>query len=254
MGDSSFASTEGYSTLARKRPELTRLLTEAQRRGYVGPGPVARQIDHSLGFLEVLESVRPAVAGAPLLDLGSGGGIPGLIIALVRQPLNTALIDGSVRRAAWLASAVERLELADSVNVIGERAEIAGRLPEWRHRFGIVIARSFGKPAVTAECAAPLLAEGGVLIVSEPTGDAFEPPLSDRCAEDADDPARARNLLGGSQHTQNRWPNEGLSSLGFGSAAVRSGRGYSFVTIPMLSACAERYPRRTGIPTKRPLF
>ncbi len=223
---------------------LTPIFEEAQRLGFLGPGSVRRQIEHSLGFVDLLSSLPAGVPPSPVLDLGSGGGIPGLVIATMRRPAPTTLLEGSVRRSAWLSGAVERLGLAESVVVIGERAELAGRSPRWRHGFGVVVARLFGGPAVTAECAAPLLDDGGTLIVSEPVSSG---------QRDRGQPS-PRDTASGIPESAGRWPAEGLAELGLGEARRQTAQGYGFVTIDRVRACAERYPRRTGVPAKRPLF
>jgi 16S rRNA (guanine527-N7)-methyltransferase len=146
---------------------LEQTLTEAQRLGFLGPAPVASTIDHAHRFVAALPPGRHR-----LVDLGSGGGVPGLVLAVERPELDVVLLDASERRTTWLARAVARLGLGERIDVVTGRAEQLGRLAGWRGRFDAVVARGFGAPSVTAECAAPLLRVGGALIVSEPPGDA----------------------------------------------------------------------------------
>lgn len=135
------------------------------------------------------------------------------------------LVESAARRCAVLDEAVRRLELADRVAVRQARAEEAGRDPSLRGAYDLVVARSFGAPAVTAECAAPFLRVGGRLLVSEP-------------------PAPAAH----------RWPVEGLAALGMApERPVAAGRAHAQILVQQ-ERCPERFPRRTGIPTKRPLF
>lgn len=137
------------------------------------------------------------------------------------------LLEGSVRRASFLVDAVRMLGLSDRVAVVAERAESAGRSPERRAHYQVAVARSFAEPAVTAECAAPLLQVEGRLVVSEP-------PV----VRESDD----------------RWPADGLAELGMSAAAPLSAGGYHFVAVRQLTPCPTRYPRRVGVPAKRPLF
>jgi 16S rRNA (guanine527-N7)-methyltransferase len=225
---------------------LTAVFEEAQQLGFLGPGPVERHMDHSLGFVELLQGLPAGVDDRPILDLGSGGGIPGLVIASVGRSGTTVLLEGSVRRCAWLQSAAEHLGMAGSVLVIGERAEVVGRARDFRYGFGAVVARLFGRPAVTAECAAPLLGEEGTLIVSEPASGNIGSPGAGTAGGE---PGTA-----GTAGPAARWPADGLGELGLGRVGERSARGYSFVTVSRLAPCSDRYPRRTGIPAKRPLF
>ncbi len=157
------------------------------------------------------------------LDLGSGGGLPGLPLALRFPTSEWLLLDGSVTRAEFLREAVGRLSLSERVAVRAQRAEEAGRT-DLRGRFDLVTARSFGPPAVTAECAAPFLIAGGLLLVAEPPGSGGE-----------------------------RWPADGLARLGL--VLVRTVAEPSAVALlRQETACPPGYPRRTGVPAKRPLF
>ena len=158
------------------------------------------------------------------IDLGSGGGLPGLPLALAWPNSTWVLLDSSQRRTAFLAEAVETLGLMDRVAVRCQRAEAAGRDPELRGRADLVVARSFGPPSVTAECAAPLAATGGVIVVAEPPGGSSD-----------------------------RWPAEGLAELGL-SRGVTVSIPVALQRLEVTSRCPDRFPRRDGIPAKRPLF
>lgn len=187
--------------------------------------------DHVDRALDGLDLIPAGPARA--LDLGSGGGVPGLPLALARPDLTWVLLDGSVRRTDFLRSAVDELGLAGRVEVRTVRAEVAGREEGWRRSFDLVVARSFGAPAVTAECAAPFLRVGGTLLVAEPPG-----------AVEAHD---------GAASTKERWPVEGLAVLGLEPLrAVTVPSAYQLLR--QTRPCPDRYPRRVGIPAKRPLF
>jgi 16S rRNA (guanine527-N7)-methyltransferase len=123
------------------------------------------------------------------------------------------------------------------VSVRQERAEAAGRDPGLRGNFDGVLARSFGRPAVVAECAAPLLKTGGWLVVSEPPGNSPD----DRPDPSSDLPVAAR------------WPAEPLRQLGLvPDRLVHEEFGYQ--TLRQADPCPDRFPRRDGVPAKRPLF
>ena len=83
-------------------PRLDGVLSEAQRLHLVGPGEVRTHIEHALGFLRALESAGDrsdfVLDGARVLDLGSGGGLPGLVLANVRPDLEVVLLDANLRR------------------------------------------------------------------------------------------------------------------------------------------------------------
>jgi 16S rRNA (guanine527-N7)-methyltransferase len=206
---------------------LLRLLTSSRDLGFLGPGSVTDQITRSTAF--AVAAGLPAPTGL-IADLGSGGGLPALVLSLVWPNTRWLLIDSNQRRTSWLRDAVAELGTSSRVEVVCERAELVGRGP-YRHQAELVTARSFGLPAATAECAAPLLALRGRLLVT--------------------DPPEGRG-------TPVRWPPDGLAELGMdliGHQVIATGAGpVSFSEILAASECTERYPRRVGAPFKRPLF
>lgn len=206
---------------------LQRLLARSRDLGFLGPGNVDDQIARSVAF--AVAAGVPAPTGL-VADLGSGGGLPALVLALVWPDSRWLLIDSNQRRTTWLREAISELGASRRVEVVCERVELVAR-SSYRHQAQLVTARSFGPPASTAECAAPLLALGGRLLVTDPPEEPGQPV---------------------------RWPAEGLAELGLELRArevVGTQAGpVSFSKIFAVSECAERYPRRVGIPFKRPLF
>lgn len=189
----------------------------AQRLGFLGPGDVERHVEQARAFRAAVPA--PEVA----LDLGSGGGVPGLALAAWWPSSRWVLLDAGERRAVFLADAVEQLGLRDRVCVVHSPAEDAARNRRYRAQFDLVVARSFGPPAVVAECGAPFLREEGRLVVSEPPD------------EDAD-----------------RWPADELDRLGLErEAAPRYAEG-SVVVLRQRHAAPADVPRRAGIPARRP--
>ena len=199
-------------------PALRSVLERARTLGVLGPGPIEGHIGHADGFVAALS---PVPAGTLVVDLGSGGGVPGLVVAEARPDLRMVLLDAMEKRTALLDDAVVAMGITDRVRVITGRAELLGRDDELRGTAGAVIARSFGPPAATAECAAPLLAVGGLLVVSEPP----------------DGP--------------DRWPAAELAVLGLEPTVVAVD---GMKVLRQTSPCPETYPRRNGLPAKRPLF
>ena len=163
-----------------------------------------------------------------MLDLGSGGGLPGLVVAIYRPDLDLTLVEARQRACRFLREAVASLDLA-RVTVVEARAEDAARRPALRETFDAVVARSFGPPAVTAECAVGFLRPGGRLVVSEPPG------------------------AGAPEPTAARWPLPGLEELGFSPPVAGGGPGASFVVLEKTKS-DDRWPRRVGVPAKRPIW
>ncbi|MDO9174244.1 MAG: class I SAM-dependent methyltransferase [Actinomycetota bacterium] len=101
-----------------------------------------------------------------LADLGSGGGLPGLVISVRRPELSVTLVERRHSRADLLSRAVRALQLTDRVTVLADDVRVlAERSPR---SFDAVTARSFAAPPITARWAGRLLRSGGVLVVSEP--------------------------------------------------------------------------------------
>lgn len=203
--------------------DLLDVLESSRQLGFLGPGPVDVHIAHAERALAALDDLVPD--GGACVDLGSGGGVPGLVLAVRRPAWRWVLLDAQLRRTDFLVGAVSRLGMADRVTVVRGRAEDIGREPDHRGRYDAVVARSFGPPSATAECAAPLLVVGGGLVVSEPPdADSFD----DR-----------------------RWPSEGMAELGLEPAGPpRQG----WQTLVTRTAVSDRYPRADGRPAKRPIW
>lgn len=176
---------------------------------------------HARGFGDVLHAIKGCTRW---IDIGSGGGLPGLVVALDLPECTAMLLDGNERRTVFLRWAVEQLGVGDRVTVVRERAEEFARSPVADGIFDVVVARSFGSPGVTAECAARFLRVGGSLVVSEP-------PSADG----------------------ERW--FGLASTGIGLRLVRIETASlgSFAVLEKFSETPPTLPRR-GSALKRPLF
>jgi len=144
-------------------PAVLAALDEARARGFVGVGQgVDALAEHARGF------VGPIADAARVLDLGSGGGVPGLVVAALLPDTTVTLLDASLGRTDWLRRVVGRMGWGDRVEVVTGRAEVLAHDDAWRGSQDAVVARSFAPPLVTAEVAAPFLRVGGRLIVSEP--------------------------------------------------------------------------------------
>lgn len=144
---------------------LRRVLSEIQRRGAIGRGPIDAAIDHARRFVVALPA---PVAGhrLHLVDLGSGGGLPGLVIAADRQDAEVTLVERREKRADLLRYGVRALGIDDRVTVVA--SDVAHLGPQSLHAFGAVTARSFAPPLVVLEIAASLLAPGGWCLISDP--------------------------------------------------------------------------------------
>lgn len=201
--------------------DVLRWLERSREVGFLGPGPVEPHVEHALGFAEVVGAAPTSV-----VDLGSGGGVPGLVLAAVWPGTTFVLLDSMERRTEFLREAVAGLGWQERVQVVRARAEVTGRDDAFRGWFDVVVSRSFGSPPVTAECAAPLLRIEGRLVVSEPPTDVAE-----------------------------RWPSEEVAVLGLtyeGRTTTSTGAGYA--VLRQTRPCSVKFPRKEGVPGKRPLW
>ena len=156
-------------------PVLLETLRTAQRFGFFGDRPIDAAAEHSMEYVRALgELVMPV----RLVDLGSGGGLPGLVLADAFPDLDVTLIDRRQKRTDFLERAVVALGMdhvevrcLDVVRLIDEVE--SGATP----RFDVVTARGFGPPELTLRSASALLADRGRIVISEP-------PTGDRWPED----------------------------------------------------------------------
>ncbi len=211
-------------------PGVLDALAQARAFGYLGPGPLQTHIDHSHGFgdvvlsaLSVLGTTTDSVFRGRGVDLGSGGGVPGLVLADRWRESNWVFVDSHQRRMGTLRDVLVGLSWAERTDVVTDRAETVARRADLRGVCDLVVARGFAAPGVTAECAAGFLRRGGLLVVSEP-------PVG-----------------------PDRWSDRGLGELGMRRLLVRS-TGFHFFVAVQESGCPAKYPRPIGAPGKSPLF
>lgn len=111
-----------------------KVLERSRALGFLGPGPVEAQIGHAVAMVELCGEERPART----LDLGSGGGLPGLVLAALRPAWPILLLDANQRRTDFLREAVAQLGWSH-VDVRTLRAEAAGRASDLRGGFDLVL-------------------------------------------------------------------------------------------------------------------
>ena len=176
-------------------------------------------------------SALPLLSGPPagLLDLGSGGGYPGLPLAIARQGDAVLLVESIAKKARFLETVVAALGLGSRVAVAAERAEALARQAAHRARWHVVTARAVGDLAQLAELAFPLLVVGGRLIAWK-RGDIHE------------EVAGVDRLL---------------PTLGGGSVAVRPINvpalpGHVLVVVTKRGVTPDAFPRDPGLRKRRP--
>jgi len=195
------------------------LLLEGIRTGQIG-GDLHAHRRHGLGFSAFEQ--QPEFGGS-IVDLGSGVGLPALVLADAFPETRWTLIERRQGRADLLRRAVHRLGWNDRIDVIDVDAAEAAVDP-LRGTADWVTARSFGPPASTAELGAPFLKTGGSILTSEPAyGDVSE-----------------------------RWPTAGLARCGLEFLERWQTDAGAYVRLRRTAVELGDLPRRGA--RKRPLF
>jgi 16S rRNA (guanine527-N7)-methyltransferase len=208
-------SAEQAASIARFLDELSRWNRRINLTSVGREQASRRHVDESL---HLLDTADPA-AGSRVIDVGAGGGLPGLVVAIVRSDLHVALLESDSRKQAFLTHVAGLLELAN-VSVVGDRAEVAGHQMGVREAFDIALSRAAAPPATLCELALPLVRVGGRLcaLVADPRAAAAA------CAV-------AASLCGGDE----------------------PGGADGVLIIGKTAPTPAEYPRRPGVPSRRPL-
>ncbi|TMG58711.1 MAG: 16S rRNA (guanine(527)-N(7))-methyltransferase RsmG [Chloroflexi bacterium] len=208
----------GISVKDSKLAQLAGMISEWP--GLVS-GPADQLIDDALVLLDHLGDAKR------LVDVGSGGGLPGLPLKIARPELAVTLVEADSGKAAFLVQACARLGLVD-VEVVGRRAEEVGHDARYRESFDVAVARALAPLPVLVELCLPLVRVGGNLLAQKT--DKEEVPAAQRAIE----------LLGGALQSVSPAP----------STARATG---TIVVIAKVGPTPSRYPRRSGVPARKPL-
>jgi 16S rRNA (guanine527-N7)-methyltransferase len=201
-----------------KLVELARMISE-------WPGLVARPdpglIEDCLVLVGHLGDARKVV------DVGSGGGLPGLPLKIARPDLELTLIEADQDKAAFLVHACAALGL-DGVEVVARRAEEAGHDPRLREAFDVAVARALAPMPVLAELCLGLVRVGGRLLAQKTAG------------EDPGAGGRAIEVMGGAPAVVHAAPSVSRSTG-------------TVIVVDKIHPTPDAYPRRAGVPNRKPL-
>lgn len=171
-----------------------------------------------------------------LVDVGSGNGLPGLVLAIALPQTAVTLLESLTKRCNFLSAAAAHLGL-DTLTVLNARAEDAARQPELREAFAVAVARRVAALPSLLEYVLPLVRVGGRAVLAKGEG------LADELAAAHGVP----ELLGGA------WGEPLALAAPAASVALGEPAQRRFVVVDKQSATPETYPRRVGKPTKQPL-
>lgn len=166
-----------------------------------------------------------------VVDVGAGAGLPGLPLKILQPDLQLTLVEATTKKARFLEHMVQVLRL-EKVTVVTQRVEETAHMPEHRAAYECAVARAVAPMAVLAEYLLPLVIEGGVAVAQKGKG----------AAEETKQAENAITVLGGRVKELMPVSVPGLEEERW------------LVVIEKISATPASYPRRAGMPTKRPLL
>lgn len=187
-------------------------------------------VKHFLDSLSVYQVLPTGPSNLSLIDVGSGAGFPGLPLKIALPDLRLTLLEATGKKTAFLQHIVQVLHLT-GVTVLTARAEEAGRRPDQRERYDVAVARAVAPLPALVEYTLPLVKVGGWVIVQK----------GQHPADEVKAGANALGILGGkiSQILPIAVP---------GLEAERH-----LVVIQKNKVTPLLYPRRPGLPTKKPI-
>jgi 16S rRNA (guanine527-N7)-methyltransferase len=187
--------------------------------------------NHVLDALSLVRLLPDLERHQELVDIGSGAGFPGLILAMVLENVSVLLIDSVGKKTNFLSEAASMLGIEERVEVINDRAEEVSRHRDYREKFDLATARAVGKLDLTVELTLPFLKVGGLLLAQK-----SKAQLSD----ELEDGRHAASLLGGAVKSLDQLDSEVL------------GRELVVVCIEKQDRTPPKFPRPTP-QLKKPL-
>lgn len=179
---------------------------------------------HILDALTLVAVLADLPEDAVVMDVGSGGGVPGLVLACVMPKTRFVLMDATGKKCDFLRHAAGELGL-ETVTVLHERAEKAGMDPDHRAGYDAVVARAVGRLATLLELTVPLAKTGGMIVLTK----------GQKADEELAEAKRAMHML----HVAHA-----------GTVETPTGR---LVVIEKLRDTPKMYPRADGEPKRSPL-
>jgi 16S rRNA (guanine527-N7)-methyltransferase len=190
---------------------------------------------HFLDSLSCLLALRPfypnrSQVDIRLIDVGSGAGFPGIPLKIVCPGIQLTLLEATGKKTRFLEYLCDHLKL-NGVRVVKDRAESAGQDPAHREQYDWALARSVAEMPILAEYLLPLVRNGGYCLAQK----GENAPAEVRGAE------QAITLLGGRLARLMPVELHGLAETRY------------LVLVQKIAPTPEKYPRRPGMPSKRPL-
>ena len=196
------------------------------------------QLKHFLDSLTVALALWEMTSR--ILDIGTGAGLPGVPLKILYPGIGLTLVDSVHKKAAFLHHLIDMLGL-EGVEVLAERAERLAHDERYRQRFDVVLSRGVAKLATLAELALPFCSLGGAFIAMK----------KGEIDDEVDAAKQAIDILGGRLRDVKRVSLGGSDRDGWMRLGENEKR--ALVVVDKINHTPQRYPRRPGIPQKRPL-
>ena len=191
--------------------------------------PEAIEMRHFLDSLSVLRAV-PLTANKRVIDVGTGAGFPGIPLRIVFPQIDLTLLEATSKKARFLEHVAAQLKLTN-ITILNTRAEDAGQQIETREAYDIVLARAVAQMPVLSEYLLPLCRVGGHCVALK----------GENAAAEVQQAEHALRVLGGRL--------EKVITVELPEVSET----HHLVVIRKVAATPPDYPRRTGVPTKRPI-
>jgi 16S rRNA (guanine527-N7)-methyltransferase len=191
------------------------------------------QVKHFLDSLTVIKAIESVKVpkGMSVIDIGTGAGLPGIPLKIVFPDIRLVLLEATAKKVKFLESLVKKLGL-EGVGIITGRAEDAAQDERYREKFALVVSRAVASLPALVELTLPFCTVGGSFVAQKKGDIESETALA----------SKAVSLMGGRLRETVPVELEGLDD------------GRILVVIDKVEPTPDKYPRRSGIPAKRPII